>query len=278
MTTETIADPAPQTTPDASPETKALNAKIDGDEEANTDKPEGEPKPEGEKKERTPEERERIRLQRNNARLLQQRAALRARVAEMETKLTPRSGGAEDAPSQGENETLSLSRAELQELVEKEAKRLAPTLKQQQAEIEQRSAVVSKLAKEWGQEKFDTFASDLDDAFDGLADSHGRPKPATDAIFEADDPRAVIEHLTDPENAEEAEAIGRMSAVQAGRAIAKLEVKLAAKKAEGKPQPSKVPAPIEEIRGQGSANTKALADLSDADFEKRRRQQIAARR
>ena len=150
-------------------------------------------------------------------------------------------------------------------------------MQQQQAEIEHRRSVVQRLATEFG-DRFDAVAADLDDALGGLADN-GQPKPVAAAIFESDDPRSLIEYLADPDNADEAANLGRMGAVQAGRAIARLESKLAAAKAQAKPQPSKAPAPIEPIRGQGGGtNTKRLADMSDAEFEKRRRQQIASRR
>jgi hypothetical protein len=284
MTTETsiAAQAAAPAQPEASPETKALNAAIDSEDGANTET--GQPeKKEGEgdqpKKERTPEERERIRMQRKIDRLLQQRGELRAKLAGGARELTREPIERDNGGQQGDNETLSLSRQELQKLIDQEARKLAPTIKQQEAEIEHRRAVVTQLAKELGKEKFDALASDLDDAFDGLVDSNGRPKPAADAIFESEDPRALIEYLADPDHADEAEAIERMNALQAGRAIAKLEATLASKKAEAKPQPSKAAAPIEPIQGHGGgASTKRLADMSDAEFDKRRRQQIANRR
>jgi hypothetical protein len=139
-------------------------------------------------------------------------------------------------------------------MVNERAAKIAPTIKQQQAEIEHRQGIVNSLAKEWGQDKFDAHASELDEAFGGLADASGKPKPATDAIFESEMPKALIEYLTDPDNADEAEALGRMSATQAGRTIAKIEAKLSTKKAEAKPQPSNAPTPIEGARGGGKTN------------------------
>lgn len=180
--------------------------------------------------------------------------------------LTKRLGGAEErlrsAPisdtnqsEQDDSEPLSLSRKELADLIQQEAKKLAPRINEQDSVMEQRRQVAESLAKGWGQERFDALASDLDAAFDGLTDSRGRPKAATDAIFEADDPKSVIEFLTDPDNAAEAALIARMSAVQAGKAIAKLEFKLSANKTSNKPQASKVTAPIESERGRGSINS-----------------------
>lgn len=208
------------------------------------------------KPEKTPEQRQIDRQQRKIDRLVRQREELRAQIGR-----SPNAQDLRQAPIDGTNrqpqddsEPVSLSRAELDRLIKQEAAKLAPTIKQQEAEIEHRTGVIQGLAKTWGQEKFATLAADLDDTFGGLADANGKPKPATDAIFEADDPAAVIEYLADPDNAERAEAIGRMGGIQAGRAIAKLEAEIAAKKADSKPKASNAPRPVEALRGAGTAN------------------------
>lgn len=230
------------------------------------------------KPERTPEERERIRDRRKIERLIAQRAELRSQLASRTPQAESTQARASDTTQhpQDANETLSLSRADLDRLIADEAKKLAPTLKQQDAEAEKRRAIVTSLAKEWGSEKFDAFAADLDDAFDGLAGPNGKPKPATDAIFESDTPAALIEYLADPDNAEEAEALSRMSAIQAGRAVAKLELKLAAQKASGKPQASKAAPPIEPLKG-GGAPTKDPSRMTDQEFAAWRRASIKRR-
>jgi hypothetical protein len=221
-----------------------------------------------EKKEKTPEQREIERARRKIDRLVAQREQLRAQLGQSSPAQQPPRGDTND-PSQVADEKVTLSQAALQKLIREEAEKLAPVLTKQNAEIEHRQEIVQELAKEWGQEKFDAYASDLEDAFGGLADHNGKPKPATDAIFESEMPAALIEYLADPDNADEAEALSRMSASQAGRAIAKLEDKVAAKKAaekaKAKPEPSKAAAPIENVRGGGGtidsmpdpANTKA---------------------
>lgn len=252
MTTETAVADTP--TQDPAQATNALNAAIDAENGANNDTPaDDKPKEAEQPKQKTPEEREIARLRRANSRLLQQRAELRARNSD--APLTREPIARDNGAPQSDNETLSLSRQELNDLIDKEARKLAPQIKQQETEIEHRRAIVAGLAKEWGKEKFDALASELDDAFDGLVDDNGRPKPAADAIFESEDARALIEYLADPDHADEAEAIGRLSAVAAGRAITKLEAKLAADKAKDKPQPSKVAAPIEQVRGAGVVNS-----------------------
>lgn len=215
---------------------------------------EGEKKEDPPKKEKTPEEKEIARLRRrvdNLTRRLYQSGANDQRLQSGAIERT-------NQDQQADSEELRLTRAELQKLIDQRARELAPTLKQQSDEIESRRKVVEKLSESWGQEKFDQLASDLDDAFGGLADRSGKPKPATDAIFEADDPAALIEYLADPENSDEAEALSRMNPIQAGRAVAKLEAKVAAKRAEqkaaDKPKRSNAPAPVESAKSGGVAN------------------------
>jgi len=226
-------------------------AKADGAETAETTE-------EAEKKvELTPEERERRRMQRGIDRRTKQLAEARAEAAQLAAELSrlrdPQNSGTTRVPAD-DSEPLSLTRAQIAQMVKAEAEKLAPTLREQAAETERRQGVIQSLAKTWGQEKFDELSSELDDAFGGLADRSGRPKPATEAIFEADDPRRVIEFLADPDNLDEAERIAKMGAVQAGKAIAKLEARLASEPAKDKPKASKAPAPLETIRGRGAVS------------------------
>lgn len=223
------------------------------------------------KPEKTPEQREIDRLRRGIDRRTRQLSDARAQL-----DLTRGEKQSNYEHQQDDSEPLSLTRAQIAELVNAEAQKLAPTLREQAAEVERRQSVVQSLAKTWGQERFDEVSSDLDDIFGGLTDRSGKPKAAIEAVFESDSPAAVIEWLTDPENANEAERISTLNSVQAGRAIAKLEVKLAAESAKAKPQASKAPAPLEAVKGGGPAN-KSLAQLSGDDFNKRRQEQIKNR-
>lgn len=214
------------------------------------------------KKEKTPEERERQRMQRALDKRTRQLYELRAQLASApsQTTVTREQSAGTTSPAQADDEPVTLSRAELAQRIKQEAEKLAPTIRSQQAEIEHRKGVVEGLAKDWGQEKFDTYASELDDVLGGLADQKGRPKPATDAIFESEMPKALIEYLTDPDNAEEAEALANANDRQAGRLVAKLEAKLAA--AKPAPQRSNAPAPIEALKG-GGKTTSSMPNPSD---------------
>jgi hypothetical protein len=218
-----------------------------------TDQVEGEEKEKPETKpEKTPEERERLRMQRGIDRRTRQLAEARAEAQQLREQLTQGKKTADNSSAADDSEPLSLTRAELKELVKAEAAKLAPTVHSEALEVERRQSVVQSLAKTWGQEKFDEVSSDLDDAFGGLIDGSGKPKPAIEAVFEADEPARVIEYLADPDNLEEAERISKMSAVQAGKAIAKLETKLSTEKPKPKTEVSKAAAPLEPVRGQGA--------------------------
>lgn len=231
---------------------------------------EGEEQDEQPKKpEKTPEQRELERARRKIDRLTKQKYELLSQVQNRSS--TPSQGGAESDES-AHDDVVTLSRADYDRRVREEAERLAPTLQQQRTVEEQRRTVVQNLAQTWGQERFDEVAADLDDALGGLADVSGKPKPATEAIFEAENPAALIEYLADPDNAEQAQRLASMSAVKAGIEVAKLEAKLAAKRDEAKPKRSQVPPPIEGLRGQGTpsqsvpTDTKAYMKWADAKY------------
>lgn len=227
------------------------------------------------KKEKTPEEREIARMRRALDKRTRQLYELRAQVPS-QTTVTREQGAGTTSATQADDEPVTLSRAELAQRIKQEAEKLAPTIRSRDAEMEHRQGVVDGLAKEWGQEKFNAMANELDDVLSGLADPDGRPKAATDAIFESDAPKALIEYLTDPDNADEAEELAAASPVKAGRLVAKLEAKLAATTA--KPQRSNAPTPPEPVKGGGKttssmpdpANTKAYMKWANEQERSRR--------
>lgn len=243
----------------AAAEAKVADAAAKVAEGEKTDDPAPEAKPE-----KTEAERERTRMQRGIDRKTRQLEEARAELRQLRLTREPIERN-NDLPAD-DSEPLSLTRAELAQMVKAEAEKLAPTLSQQAAEAERRKSVIQSFEAKLGAERFNEVASDLDDAFGGLRDSTGKPKPATDAVFEADDPVKVAEWLSDADNHVEAERISKLSATQAGKAIAKLELRFeadaksagdakAAEKAKAKPIPSQVPAPLEVVRGQGSVST-----------------------
>lgn len=252
MTTEELS--IANTEPAASPEAKTtidVEAKEvkTGDENTEGEGREGEESKA--KPEKTPEERERARMQRGIDRRTRQLAEARAEAEYLRQQLTQGRNKQDNAPSADDSEPLSLTRAQIDEMVKAEAEKLAPTINDKALEVQRRQSVIQSLAKTWGQEKFDELSSDLDDAVGGLTDSSGSIKPAIEAIFEADEPAKVIEYLADPDNLEEAERIARMGPIQAGKAIAKLESKLSTQAPKPKTKVSNAPAPLEVVRGQG---------------------------
>lgn len=247
--TAAAADTSTET---SSQEQHSEEASTLGAEEGGEQNPEAGEKPA--KKEKTPEQREIERLRRRVDNITRQKYELAARLGQ------PQGRQNQDNPD-SEDEPVTLSRAELNKIIAERAKELAPVVKDQQAEIERREGVIQSLTKEWGQEEFNAKAEDLDAVFGGLADRSGKPKPATEAIFYADDPKGVIEYFTDPENAAEAQRISRLPAVLAGREVARIEDKLKALKAQEKPQPSKAPKPVEPVRGGGTP--KGMPDPRD---------------
>lgn len=242
-----IANP----TPEASQTTDTNTVEVEATEVAEGAEESGEKEQLEAKPEKTPEERERARMQRGIDRRTRQLAEARAEANSLREQLTQRANSSNNSPTADDSEPLALTRAELKELVKAEAAKLAPTVHSEALEVERRQGVVQSLAKSWGAEKFDELSSDLDEAFGGLSDRSGKPKPATEAIFEADDPAKVIEYLADPDNHDEAERIAKLSAVQAGKEIAKLEARLATQKQKPKAEVSKAPAPLEPVNGQG---------------------------
>lgn len=208
-------------------------------------------------KEKTPEQRELARLRRRVDNLTRQKYEARAAIPAAQQQQQQQQNTEAD-----DEQPVSMTRAEMQRHIAEQAKQLAPALTQQQAVADRRQGIVTSLAKEWGDDKFNTLASELDDVFGGLADRSGMPKPATDAIFESDDPKGVIEYLTDPDNAEEAERISTMSPSQAGRAITRLEDKLKATKGNAKPKPSNAAQPLEAPRN-GAGKTSPMPDPSN---------------
>jgi len=256
MTLETALPTAQEATASGQPENAdqlATQTASDGGADNASEANEGEQKA---KPEKTEAEREADRLRRAVDRKTRQREEARAEAQQLRQELSRlREGGGRDTnASQQDDEPLTLSRAELAQMVKSEAEKLAPTLKQQSAEMEHRKTVIESLEKDLGQERFDALAEDLDEALGGLQ-RNGKASPAAEAIFAADDPQAVMKYLADPDNADEAEAIGRLDPIRAGRAIAKLEGKLEQAKAASKPQRSNAPEPIEPSRGGGSISS-----------------------
>lgn len=230
--------------------TEAQNAEVEETENNETEEGEGEEKPQ-----KTPEQLEINRLRKATARLTRQREEAKAKLAYVQQQIPQTVSQTDDG------ETLSLTRAQLAELVNQQAEQLAPTIQKQQTQAEQREAVLQGLLKSVGKEGYDELTGNLEDAFNGFTDNQGNMKPCLDAVFYAEKPQAVMKYLADPDNFEEAESIASMNAIQAGRAIARLEFKLEEASKNAKPKPSNASKPLEAVKGGGTI--KGMPDPSD---------------
>ena len=152
-------------------------------------------------------------------------------------------------------------------------------------------------AKTW-KERATSFAAEHPDFTETVyADDVQISEPMMEAITESEHGPAIAYYLA--QNTEEAERIYSMSPAAAGRAIGRLESKFEAKN-EPEPKPegqakdelkpvnkladtratTKAPAPPPKMEPSDSASKKAWNDpsLSQEEFNKRRRAQIAARK
>lgn len=197
----------------------------------------------------TPDQKRIAELERDNAkkqRVIDKRTAknyqLRAQIEQGGLTNNPiaRNNGA----TADDSEVLSLTRAEFEAQSLARAKQLAPTLSRQALEVEQQTKVIRSLQESLGgQEKFVQITDELADVFDEQKQL---------AVLEADDPAALLKYLTDPDNADEAEEIGKLGPIAAGRRLAKIEAKLA-DTPKPKPQVSKAPDPLTPVKAKGSS-------------------------
>lgn len=259
MENENVLPTSEPAAADEAQQTTELESAPEAEQPEGEAKPEGEEKAEGEekpKKEKTPEQREIDRLRRRVDNLTRQKYELRANME----------GGAkvqQNSP-QDDGDTVTLTKAQLQEIIAEQAKGLAPAISKQEAETQRRSGMLKSLEESWGREKFDSLSEELDEALGGMFDANNAPRPAAEALFYSDDMQGVIEYLTDPDNSEEARKFSNLSAVQAGREIVRIEQRLKDAREKAKAKPSNAPRPIESVKGGGSvagmpdpSNTKA---------------------
>jgi hypothetical protein len=234
--------------------------------------PEGE-QPEGDAQpEKTPAELRIEQLERDNKRIQKaiDRRTRQLYEARAQIPLTRQPIADNNRPNADDSEPLSLTRAELDQYVTAEAKRIAPTLTKQALADEQAKKVVKSLQESvGGQDKFMELTNELSEVFDAAKQL---------AVLDADDPAALLKYLTDPENADEAEEIGRLGDIAAGKRLARIEATLAATPKTPATQVSKAPAPIESIRGQGRPATGLSDEISADEWRRRRTAEVQARR
>ena len=221
------------------------------------DEAQAEGEPAKEKPEKHPLEKELAKERRRIARLVEQREQARAEAAHLRHQQPQRLQSGENGDTLTADERVSLTQAELNKLIREQAERLAPEVSSKREQEGELRAKALTLQKDLGGD-FQTVTEDL-----------AAILPSGDlqlAVLSADAPAELARYLTDPDNADEAERIGRMSPVMAGRAFAKIEAKLEAIKAT-KPQPSKAAAPLEAPRGRGAVTAEPdTSKWSDAQW------------
>lgn len=274
-TETTIVDQAPAPGVEASSEKQAAPADDEqhAEGEGAEDKPAADAKPQ-----KTAEQKLIERQNRKIAALHAQRAAERERAAAAETRLRMLTGDdslhslpnrdTNDPDAAGNADRVSLPRSELQRVIEQEARRLAPQLQVQSTVEETRRAAARGLVEEIGHDRFRELSNDVAAVLPNDETLLG--------ILDTPSPRHLLEYLAEPEHATEAERIARLPPLRQGIELATLAMKLKARATRVK-EVSEAPKPLDVPKGQGSAGPKSLAQLSDEEYAKRRREQIAAR-
>lgn len=234
------------------------------------------PKPEGDKPEEvTPEvaaKREGRRFERRLDKAYRERAQQQARADLLEKRL-----------------------AELEKPKPPEGK---PTLEQFDYDPEKYAAAVSEYAKTEAGKEFEakqrteagkrehqsllsgweekvTRADEKYDDFNEVVGELNPNVPVVAAIFEAENGEDIAYYLG--KNPKEAQRIAQLHPRAQIREIGKIEAKLLAEPVKPK-KPSTAPEPIKPVGGSASPSTKKMTELTQDEFEKRRRAQIAQRR
>ena len=141
----------------------------------------------------------------------------------------------------------------------------------QQAESERRAQ--ERISSEWDK-KAERGSSKYDD-FEQVVGELEPTSPILRAIMDAENAEDVAYYLA--KNRVEAARIMSLDVISQVRAIGKLEAKLLAEPPKPK-TPSAAPVPIKPVGGSNSPPTKKLSEMTQDEFEKKRKAQIAARR
>ena len=137
--------------------------------EVKTEGEQPEDKPEDKKPEKTPEQKAIDRLERKLGRVIGQREEARAERENLRQQiaaLQSRSIDGTNQPSDSDSDALTLSKAQLRQMIEAEAKRLAPTIKTEAETVGRQREIVSGLVKAWGQDAFEQRTNDLVEVLD----------------------------------------------------------------------------------------------------------------
>jgi hypothetical protein len=202
---------------------------------------------------KTEEQRELDRLRRGLERQRARAAQWRAKAELVEQQRLQSQEKPVNYQSDGDDsQPLSLTKAELAKFVEERAREIAPTIAEQTATEGQLKKAAESLRESLGEDEFEELTDELASVFGG---------PQQIALLQTEKPAEVIRHLAD--NPKEAEALAKLSDYQFGRAVAKLELKLAQAPTSA-PKPSKAPKPLEEPQGRRAGAPSSEPQDSDS--------------
>lgn len=203
---------------------------------------------------------------------------LREQIAKLEAQKQPSQEAVE--PKRDDFENLedylrAISKYEAEQVTKKELK-AEREARQGEASRTRENAGEARIAKEWQERETafmaatkgyqETVTAYIEDEVGQLSDVARR------SILESEVGPNLLHYLA--KNPDEAERIAELSPVRQVAELGKLETKLspAARKA------SSAPAPITPVGNSGSTSTKKLAEMTQDEFDKARRKQIAQRR
>lgn len=146
------------------------------------------------------------------------------------------------------------TQAEIDQRVNERADQVA-----RQREVNSRSnAVLQEGVKAFGEAFRDNVAVVLEEAGDFVDRRTGAPTALLEAVLDADNPAALLQHLGS--NPEDAESLRGLSPAQLGRRIAKLEAQL-----ETAPASTKTPL-HKPVSGTSTPRSKSPSDMTDAEW------------
>lgn len=203
---------------------------------------------------------------------------LREQLAKLEAQKQPNQEAGEpkrDAYENLEDYLSAVAEYKAGQIVEKKLK-AEREARQGEASKEREHAGEARIAKEWQEREtaFQAAAKDYQQVVKSyIEDEVGQlSEVARRAILESEVGPQLLYHLA--KHADDAESIADLSPVRQVAELGKLEMKLspAARKA------SSAPAPITPVGNSGSTSSKRLIEMTQDEFDKARRKQIAQRR
>lgn len=168
--------------------------------------------------------------------------------------------------------------AEFQSYLFKEAEKRATAAAREALKAEQEQAQEQKRRNEFTARER-KFAETQPDYFEVTrAENLSITQEMVDALADSEDAAALLYYIA--KNADEAERIAQLSPKAAARALGRIEERLSAEreKAKAKPVVSQAPPPPPKLEAKEASVEKDPSEMTDAEFAKWRKKQIAARR